>query len=118
MSDLLPCPFCGARMIVRQRSAFHPGGSGLVTSECWLADYELDEHDYPSWNRRTPASTVLPEARSADTPTSPNAREAALEEAAKIAEGEGRSPNASPAYCAAAFHIAMCIRSLSTSSGE
>lgn len=39
-------------------------------------------------------------------------RREALEEAAKIAEREGFSPNASVAYCAAAFHISMCIRAL------
>lgn len=36
----------------------------------------------------------------------------AIEECAKIADAEGLSPNASASYCAAAFHIGMCIRSL------
>ena len=33
-----------------------------------------------------------------------------IEECAKIADAEGLSPNASVSYCAAAFHIGMCIR--------
>jgi DNA-binding transcriptional MerR regulator len=36
------------------------------------------------------------------------------EEAAKVAEREGHSPKASTAYCAAAFHIAICIRALAS----
>ena len=35
-----------------------------------------------------------------------------IEMCAKIADAEGLSPNASVSYCAAAFHIGMCIRAL------
>lgn len=52
-AKLRACPFCGAQMIVRQHSAFHP------QNNCWLATagecasgLELDEADYPSWNTR------------------------------------------------------------------
>lgn len=62
--QLLPCPFCGARMKVRAHSSFHPDPSEcdlLGIEPCWLSEagehtaYELDEHDYPAWNRRTPS---------------------------------------------------------------
>ena len=36
----------------------------------------------------------------------------AIKMCAKIADAEGLSPNASASYCAAAFHIGMCIRAL------
>jgi hypothetical protein len=55
--ELLPCPFCGRHMLIRTHSAFHPVGQ---ISQCWLetagehGPYELDEDDYPSWNRRAP----------------------------------------------------------------
>ena len=46
-------------------------------------------------------------------------RSKAIEECAKIADAEGLSSNASAAYCAAAFHIGMCIRALkSPAAGE
>ncbi|MBL8582822.1 MAG: hypothetical protein JNL61_11425 [Rhizobiaceae bacterium] len=56
-SALLPCPFCDAQMRVREHSAFHP------VNDCWLATagehgtYELDESDYPAWNRRPPVAS-------------------------------------------------------------
>lgn len=56
-SALLPCPFCNAQMRVREHSAFHP------ENDCWLATagehgtYELDEIDYPAWNRRPPVAS-------------------------------------------------------------
>lgn len=53
-SGLKGCPFCGARMIKRERSAFHP------EDDCWLGSagdfgggYELSEHLYRAWNTRT-----------------------------------------------------------------
>jgi hypothetical protein len=52
MTELLPCPFCGAAMKVREHSAFHPG------NDCWLASLddclplELGECEYAAWNRR------------------------------------------------------------------
>jgi hypothetical protein len=49
---LKPCPFCGAELVKRAHSAFHPSNA------CWLAalessmPLELGEHEYPSWNLR------------------------------------------------------------------
>lgn len=47
--ELLACAHCGAEMLVRARTSFHPQNG------CWLAGYELSEDDYELWNRRTPA---------------------------------------------------------------
>lgn len=48
---LEPCPFCGARLIVREHSAFHPA------NDCaFLSDAEIGDYDYASWNRRAQAA--------------------------------------------------------------
>jgi hypothetical protein len=39
-------------------------------------------------------------------------RDSVIEECAKMADAEGLSEKATAGYCAAAFHIAMCIRTL------
>jgi hypothetical protein len=46
---LEPCAHCGVMLNRVTRSAFHP------TNACWLSGYELDDSDYPAWNRRAPA---------------------------------------------------------------
>lgn len=46
---LRECPFCGAQMLVREYSAFHP------ENNCWITDsghLEIGRHEYAAWNRR------------------------------------------------------------------
>jgi hypothetical protein len=85
--ELLPCPFCEP---LRQKLIGHPkivaygdeAANPCVENWhglCVACGAEGPKAQTPqgaiaAWNRRTPASAVLPEARSADTPT----REAAL----------------------------------------
>ena len=84
--ELLPCPFCGG-------AAFTLGpaseAGGCPECQFMLADRHKPEPKgwRERWNRRTPASTVLPEARSADshTPTQ-DAREEHYQAAMAMSE--------------------------------
>lgn len=67
-ATLRECPYCGAEMLVRTHSAFHPVKT-ISEGQCWLqfageyaSTYELHERDYAAWNRRaSPPPAAAPE---------------------------------------------------------
>jgi Lar family restriction alleviation protein len=77
MSDLLPCPFCGCEAELAHVAGSTPRHRVRCRACTMISPMRTKASQaIAAWNRRTPASAVLPEARSADTHTSPNAREA------------------------------------------
>lgn len=59
--DLLPCPFCGARLQdeIDDGVAFHTHPKG----DCWFSEYEFDQINVEQWNSRAtpPSSSTAPE---------------------------------------------------------
>jgi hypothetical protein len=68
MSDLLPCPFCGCANLRIEQGRMVAGvrREKIRCLGCWVINWR------EAWNRRTPASTVLPDrAPVRDTPIIP-----------------------------------------------
>ena len=82
---LEPCAHCGAELIVRDCSSFHPD-----SDDCYLSGYELDDCDYDAWNRRASRAgewnaAIEAAAKAADAVTIKWSRSGSQETARQIA---------------------------------